>query len=349
VFVVVMFLLFILAQLMYLVFDNRFGFYEIFFLFSIILLFSFAYFLYVLLMAFQKETMKIVLLSMIVMVGYQVFQFSTFMLGYWELAHVLNEVDIEKRVVFYKIVGNLLGSPGFLSESGMVALYLGPTFGILLIFERLNIYKANKFTLITIFLGLLLTISGGAFLELFFLTILIFILNLRNFNFTHFALMGLAILTVAFLLYTNPGYHFLITDRIESFSTGKSGRLEGFREIMDIFWNGNIWMGIAPKSGRFFDADQNMLLPMLLTDHGLIGTFFFGLILFLPYINALFAPKRALLLIPYTGFVVHLFLAYGSFLWSYLWVVYILVLYGFSAKTEKSVAMKPMLNPNLSV
>ncbi|MBY0425468.1 MAG: hypothetical protein K2Q22_07530, partial [Cytophagales bacterium] len=132
----------------------------------------------------------------------------------------------------------------------------------------------------------------------------------------------------------NPGYYTLISERIYSLMSGKSGRLEGARLIMDIFSNNNIYFGIAPKSGRFFEADQNMLLPMLLTDHGLIGTFLISLILLLPYFTALFHQRQLLLLIPYTGFLIHLFLAYGTFMWSYLWIIYILVLFGLTFKPE---------------
>ncbi|MBY0424597.1 MAG: hypothetical protein K2Q22_03085, partial [Cytophagales bacterium] len=131
IFLVTLFLISVLGQFVYLILDKRFGAYEPFYFISVVFLFGFAVFLYILLNTDRVNTMKALLYSIVFMIVYQIFQFSAYVLGYKHLTTILNQIDIDKITVFYKIVGSVMGPPSFLSESGMLALYLGPVFGIL--------------------------------------------------------------------------------------------------------------------------------------------------------------------------------------------------------------------------
>lgn len=329
-----LFMLWILFQFAFVLVEDRFGIYEPFYLISLFFLVFLAFFLHVLLYRETKKTIETIQLSLNIMVAYQIFQFLAFFFGFPQYCHILNQFDIEKITIFYKIVGTLMGPPSFLSESGMFALFLGPMLAIFILFDHFNIYKPNKKIYFSMFIGLALTLSGGAFLEFIFLGILIFVLNIKKVSLTQYALIVGFLTIVTLLILNNPGYQVLIFDRFQSLFTGKSGRFEGYRQIMDIYFDGNLLFGIGPKSGRYFNADQNMLLPMLLTDHGLIGTFLIALIFALPYFLVFTTKSRPIFLIPYTGFLIHLFLAYGTFMWSYLWIIYIFILFGMTYKPE---------------
>lgn len=322
------FVLFVIAEISYITIDGRLGSYEIFYFISLLFLFAFCIFLYVLLKTHFKQTMNVIMFSSVIFVCYQLFQELVFQMGNWRLATVLNQKDIEKQVVFFKVTGGHFCTPGFLSEAGQAALWLGCLIAIVILFSHYNLYKPNGFVILFLMIGLLITLSGGTIIQVASIVTIYSLLNFNHFSVKRVAVAITLVAVIIVFLFLNDTFMYLIEYRVTSMFDGKSERWVGARQMIEMFLENNLIFGIAPKAARFTLADPNTFLPILLIDHGLLGTTLFFGILFIPIGLAFVYSKHKLLIVPYFFFLVHLFLAYGTYMWSYLWIIYILVLYG---------------------
>jgi hypothetical protein len=77
----------------------------------------------------------------------------------------------------------------------------------------------------------------------------------------------------------------------------------------------------------------------LLADHGVLGTGALMILWFLPLIAAFVVSQTRLFVIPYLSLLVHLFLAYGTFTWSIIWINLIISLWGLRQHQKKSTAI----------
>jgi hypothetical protein len=100
---------------------------------------------------------------------------------------------------------------------------------------------------------------------------------------------------------------------------------------MESFYQ-NFFFGVAPKSSRFINSDPNTFIPTLLADHGIIGGIAFILMYFAPVLLAFIRSKRKLFVIPFIAMTTHLFLAYGTYNWPFIWIIYVLVIEGLDRK-----------------
>jgi hypothetical protein len=330
------FTLFVIAELSYISIDGRLGTYEIFYFISLLFLFGFCVLFYVLLKTHFKQTINVLMFSSVVFVCYQLFQEFVFQTGDWRLATILNQKDIEKQVVFYKIVGRHFCTPGFLSEAGQAALWLGCLIGIITLFSHYKLYKPNGFVILFLLIGLLITLSGGTTIQVASIVTIYLLLNFNNFSVKRIAIALFLVSIIIMSLLFNDTFMYLVEYRVTSMFDGKSDRWVGAKQMIEMFLENNLIFGIAPKAARFTSSDPNTFLPILLIDHGLLGTTLFIGILIIPVALAFVYSKHKLLIVPYFFFLVHLFLAYGTYMWSYLWIIYILVLYGLEIGIPKN-------------
>jgi len=321
-----LFFIFCLFQVMFLWDADKAGSYEVIFLFSLVILFSFCYFFFELLNTAALRVMNTLYYSVVVLIIYQLYQQVVFQLGKWPLAVILNERGIYENATFFRVIGGILGPAGFMAEAGHVALFLGPLMMILFLMDYYQLIKVNKKFMYLCLFSLIICLSGGAVIHLFFAGILLVIINFRKLNWQAIGIMFGAALFFAAVLYAIPAYQEVITYRFTSIFTGDSERIRGAEIFISVFQE-YPWFGMAPKASRYLSADPNVFIPVMLADHGIIGVFFLMVMWFLPTIYAWRISERKLFIIPFFSLTTHLFLAYGTYTWSIIWINITLILW----------------------
>jgi len=313
--------------------NQKFGNYEAIFIIGVIVLFLFCNLFYLFLNKALVRILRALFISVSLLLAYQVFQELVFLGGKPELATLLNERGIEYIAIFYRIIGPLLGSPGFMAESGHVALFVGPLAMNLLLIKYYNIAKINQLMVYVCLLSLGICLSGGAVIHGFFIGLILLIISAKQANWrlvgTVFFVIALFIGLISFV----PAYQELIVFRIQGMFTGDSERIRGAKAFLQI-WEQNPWFGLAPKSSRFVAGDPNVFIPVMLADHGVLGLFTLLGLWFVPLFCALKNSKRILFVIPYISLTIHLFLAYGTFTWPIIWINLVFSLWGLNWKPK---------------
>lgn len=307
--------------------EGRFGNYEAIFLIGLVVLFAFCHFFYQLLTAALPRVLTTLYFSLLLLLGYQVFQEAVFLLGKREWATLLNERGIEHVALFYRVIGPLLGSPGFMAEAGHVALFVGPLLMSFILLGHYQIAKVPRWALVVCTASLLICLSGGAVVDGLFLGLMLLIINFERFNAKQFGLLVAIALGFAGLVLLVPAYQEVIVFRVSSLFTGDSERLRGAETFLAV-WEENWLMGLAPKASRFLSADPNVFIPVMLADHGIVGLFLLLGIWFVPLYYAWQGSRHPLFVLPYLALTTHLFLAYGTYTWPIVWINLMLALWG---------------------
>lgn len=323
----IVFVLALFLQSLHLLIEDDFKTYEMNFMISVLFLLGFVFYFYVLKKQYSKEVINVLIVSFLINFIYQLFQFFSFLFGKPKWVVILNQPDVVEKSNIYRILGPFLGPPGFMSESGQLALFFGPLLIYLLIIDYYKVAKINKFIVSAILLSLFLTLSGGAFIQFSFIGLTFVLLNwkkLFNLKFLSFLILIVIIITI---MLQNEQYYKLVEYRIMSIFTGDSSRLVGASIYMQVFYE-NFLFGLAPKASRFIDSDPNTFIPILLADHGLIAGGAFLFMYFVPIILAFIRSTRKFYVIPFAALTVHLFMAYGTYSWPFIWIIYVLVIEG---------------------
>lgn len=330
-FMQVVFFLFCLLQVMLLWADGKAGTYEVIFLFSLVILFAFCYFFYQLLSTNALQIMNTLFYSTAFLVVYQLFQQVVFQLGKWPLAVILNERGIYENATFFRVIGGVLGAAGFMAEAGHVALFVGPLLMILFLMDYYNLLKVDRRFLYLCLFSLVICLSGGAVIHILFAGVMLLVINFRKLNVQALAIIGASVVLFVVMLYALPAYQEVIVYRVSSIFTGDSERIRGAEVFIAKFME-TPWFGIAPKASRYMSADPNVFIPVMLADHGVIGFTFLMLMWFVPTLYAFRNSDRKLFIIPFISLTVHLFLAYGTYTWSVIWINIVLILWCLSYK-----------------
>jgi len=329
------FFIYCTLQVMLLWANGKAGSYELIFIFSLIILFAFCYFFYQLLSTNALQIMKTLFFSTVLLVCYQLFQQVVFQLGKWPLAVILNERGIYENATFFRVIGGVLGAAGFMAEAGHVALFVGPLVMILFLMDYYALLKVDKRFIYLCLFSLVICLSGGAVIHILFAGVMLLIINFRKLNLQALAIIGVSVVLFVVVLYALPAYQDVIVYRVTSVFTGDSERLRGAEIFLTKFMEAP-WFGIAPKASRFLSADPNVFIPVMLADHGIIGFTVLMLMWFIPAIYAYRNSERKLFIIPFISLTVHLFLAYGTYTWSVIWINIVLVLWCLSYRPTKA-------------
>jgi hypothetical protein len=326
-----LFFIYCTLQVMLIWADGRAGTYEVIFLFSLVILFAFCYFFYQLLSSSANLIVKTLFYSTAFLVVYQLYQQAVFQLGKWPLAVILNERGIYENATFFRVIGGVLGPAGFMAEAGHVALFVGPLLMILFLMDYYSLLKVDRRFLYLCLFSLVICLSGGAVIHILFAGIMLLIINFRKLNIQALSIIAASVVLFVAVLYALPAYQDVIVYRVTSIFTGDSERLRGAEVFLAKFSEAP-WFGIAPKASRYMSADPNVFIPVMLADHGIIGFTFLMLMWFVPAIYAYKHSERKLFIIPFISLTVHLFLAYGTYTWSVIWINIVLILWCLSYK-----------------
>jgi hypothetical protein len=335
------FLIYAVFQVLNIPFPLFVSLYEISFLISLLLLFTFSWQLYQYFTSSLTQFIQVMTVSITVLFIYQVFQELTYLAGQYRLTILLNETGVMQSSNFFRAVGPFLGAPGFMAESGHVALFVGPLIMIALSVQHYKIIPVSKLFFISAFGSLAISLSGGAFIHLAFIGMTLIILNGRRIT-RSTIISGLAIAAVGLIIVFSGEYFNLIVYRIESLFTGNSSRMRGIQSYLDV-WHKYPLLGLVPKSSRFIDADPNVFIPVMLADHGLIGLCLFMIMYFTPIVLVFVNSKSKIFIIPFISSTLHLFLAYGTYTWPFVWINYILCLY-LLANSQALVGSSPIIS-----
>jgi hypothetical protein len=249
------------------------------------------------------------------------------------LAVILNERGIYENATFFRVIGGVLGPAGFMAEAGHVALFVGPLLMILFLMDYYSLLKIDKRFMYLCLFSLVICLSGGAVIHILFAGIMLLIINFRKLNIQALSIIAASVVLFVAVLYALPAYQDVIVYRVTSIFTGDSERLRG-AEIFLTKFSEAPWFGIAPKASRYMSADPNVFIPVMLADHGIIGFTFLMLMWFVPAIYAYKHSERKLFIIPFVSLTVHLFLAYGTYTWSVIWINIVLILWCLSYKPD---------------
>lgn len=303
------------------------SFYDISWCISILVLFALGHLFFLSVQKRLQEILQVFEWVAVANIAYQLYQQVMFQLHQYHAATILNEANITHGNVFFKLVGPLLGSPGFMAESGHLALFLAPLIGFQLVADYYDILPLNKRRVQIMGASLALTLSSGAFLQFGFLALLQVLIIRKNLSRRSVLNMVALFIGIVLVFSTFRQYREAILYRFDSVFEQDSGRFMGAKVFWEIFQE-NFWFGIGPKSARFSGADPNFLPTSVLADHGIVGGLAFILLYFVPVILAAWYSQRKMFLIPFVAMTVHLFLAYGTFTWSFIWMHLALTIWG---------------------
>lgn len=307
--------------------DYAWSFYDISWVSSVVLLFAFSQLFFLRVQSRLEGMLKVFELLALVNILYQLYQQVMFQLKWYGLATVLNEQNITYGNTFFKLIGKLMGSPGFMAEAGHLALFIAPLIGFQLVADYYGVLPLNRKRIIIMGTSLALTISSGAFLQFAFLAVLQLLIIRRNFTVRQLRNVVLLIAGVAITVMTFDAYREAILYRVYSVFELDSGRFMGAKVFWGIFTE-NTWFGIGPKAARFSGADPNFFITSVLADHGLLAGIPLFICYFLPVALAYYKSDRKLFIVPYLAMTLHLFLAYGTFTWSFIWMHIALTIWG---------------------
>ena len=260
-----------------------------------------------------------------VVFAYQCLQIVLYFTGHSDLMYLLNDSTILKQANASRFVGILFGPPSFMAESGHIAIFVGPLMSILLIFEKIKFLHTPKLMYFAFILSLILTLSGGAFVEIAFISMTAIIIERSVFK-KFLVITGIAgcLFIVSFVL---SDYTGLIMYKIQALRSGSSSRVIGTQGYWVAF-SENPLFGIGPDAVRGIRGDPNMLLPILLAGYGIIGVFMFSVLMVIFPIMLWLRTTTKLFIIPLIAMYFHLILAYGTLTWPYIWSNFALAIFG---------------------
>ena len=323
------FIFLIAVGIQYLGLGNSYNYstYDFIWIVSVLLLFAMSQLFFLQIQKDLNHILNIFYVLAVCNIYYQLYQQVMVQLHWYMLATILNEYLITYGNTFFKIIGGVLGSPGFMVESGHLALFLAPLIGFQLVADYYKILPLRPKVVTAMAISLALTISGGAFLQFSILAVLLLIIYRDRFDYKKLLLVcGLVSgLVIIFLFFKS--YRDALMYRIMSVFEQDSGRFMGAK----VFWHAfteNPLFGLGPKSARFIGADPNFFLTTVLADHGIFAGAAVFLLYFCPVVLAFVRSKHKLFIMPYLALTVHLFLAYGTFTWSFIWMHICLIIWG---------------------
>lgn len=311
------------------------SFYDVSWLISVVLLFAMMHLFFLDIQVRLERIMHLFYLLTLANIGYQLYQQVMVQLHWYSLATVLNEQMIAYGNTFFKIIGGILGSPGFMAEAGHLALFLAPLIGFQLVADYYGILPLNRKRIIAMVVSLALTISSGAFLQFGFLALLLLLIYRKRLDRNNLLVIAGAVSFMVMVFLFFDKYREAIMYRVDSIFEQDSARFMGAK----VFWTAfteNIWFGLGPKSARFIGADPNFFFTTILADHGLIAGIPMFLLYFGPVILAYQRSKHKLFIVPYIAMTVHLFLAYGTFTWAFLWMQVAFTIWGLGYAQPKA-------------
>ncbi len=303
------------------------SFYDISWIISVVLLFGMSQLFFLQIQNGVDRIMQLFYYVAAANVVYQLYQQVMVQLHLYGLATILNEQLVTYGNTFFKIIGGILGSPGFMAEAGHLALFLAPLIGFQLVADYYGILALNRKRVVVMGVSLALTISSGAFLQFILLAILLLLIIRRRLNKSNLAVIAGLLLGIILIFSLFESYREAILYRFDSVFEQDSARFMGAK----VFWQAfleHLWLGLGPKSARFIGADPNFFFTTILADHGLVAGIPMFLLYFCPVFLAFRRSNRKLFIVPYIAMTVHLFLAYGTFTWAFIWMHICLTIWG---------------------
>jgi len=275
--------------------------------------------------------------SAYLLIIYQFIQSLLFLSGRQDLLFVLNDPSIIEGSNALRLVGGILGPPSFMGESGHIAVFIGPLFISLAILQKHGALRTPVLGYLAMIASLVLTLSGGAFLQLLFIAAALIMLQ-RNIIHRFAVITFLLICFFAITTFMSD-YMNLISFKMAQLNSGGSSRQEG----AEVFWNAFLsypYFGIGADAIRNLSGDPNMLLPVMLAIYGLVGVSMIAVIVICtPCILALYSHNKMFLL-PIFALFSHLSLAYGTITWPFIWVNFAIAISGFSLNLESTNSRK---------
>lgn len=332
----------IIAQCLHLALIDEFGAYETTFVFSLIFLLGFSFYFHILVDINFYTVIKILMLSIFLNFIYQIFQFVSFLIGKKSWVVLLNQPDVVDTSNIYRVIGPFLGPPGFMSESGQLALFIGPFLIYLIVLNYYKILRLNIFWVLCLFVSMVITFSGGSFIQFAFLMLTFLMLYGQRLLNLRFLLFLIVLIALIFIMFQNDQYFRTVEYRVLSIFSGDSSRFRGASTYLEVFYE-NILFGLAPKSSRFINTDPNTFIPTLLADHGIIAGGAFLFMYFIPILLAFIRSKSKFFIMPFISLTVHLFLAYGTYTWSFIWIIYGLVFVALE-RQQSTISIEDNLN-----
>lgn len=303
---------------------------------GIIFLFFFSWIAFVLLKRNFQRILNVVYYAALINLVYQLYQQVVFQLRLYRLATIFNELNITYGKVFFKITGGILGSPGLMAEAGHLALFLGPCLIWMVVADYYGIWVIERKKFLIILTSMVLTISSGSFLQIGFLLITYLLTIRRNISKKQITnlVIGLGGTVTIFMLYDK--YRDAILFRFFSIFEQDSPRMMGAVVYWQAFQE-NFWFGLGPKCARFIGADPNFFITTVFADHGFIAGIFLLLAWFGPVTLAFIRSKRKLFIMPFVATTIHLFLAYGTFTWPFIWLNICMVIFALENRQNELV------------
>ncbi len=278
---------------------------------------------------------QILSFSATVAVLYQLFQVcAVLILGNRELAVLFNDAKSVEISNFFRMIGSWFGAPSFYTESGHLALFLGPWAMCRLLIWRFFGGKLPTPILFVCIAGLGITASAGGAVEIgfFLLTlggILIFGAS-RKLKIRVVAVTGCILPIVAgvsFMKFDGLSLADFFFKKYELWLMGDTPRQIGAQQMMATFYKyplTGVGLGDAVND---YSIDPNMFVPNLLATHGIIVAIAFFVYLVAPFFTTVRSTAQLLCMIPMAAITFHMANAYGTYTWPHIWIIYTVTLF----------------------
>lgn len=306
----------------------------------------------------QRKVMGAITISMLVAIGYQLFQLITYYFG-GPLKEVLPLTLIDTinisgvRINFFRMIGPFYGASGFMHESGHLALFLGPQLGLMLIvwyYNKLNPKHKNIIIAATM-ASMLLTLSFGGFMQLGIILFLFIILvhHLNEVPVRFYKIFLIFVVVIGVISIFKPTFIMSVLGhllgRTDEMLAGESARqITGTEYLWEKFDENPIWGFGLSLTFDELNANPNVLIPLTYVTHGaIVGTLVF-IMYAVPMLRILFVCHKPLFLVPMLALGIHASMAYGTYRWPSLWATYVLSLC--YASTFNLAPNMPLPSPN---
>lgn len=264
--------------------------------------------------------------SSVALVVYQIFQIAVYPIAPG-LEVLFNDKSMVEGANFYRRIGEFVTFPGFMVESGQLALFIGPLLSFLLIDQKYKHSRTHLLFYLLIPFSLLMTLSGGGFMQLvMFLCILLLYQFREKRYFILLTVLAIAIGAVILVFTLFPLYTELIAYKFATVFTDENSRNSGTLPFWAAFFHNPVW-GLRPGAAHYIVGDPNLWLPVILSEHGALGMWSLFLGFVLPFAIIFRYSTHKLYALPTLQMAVHLSLTYGTYLWPFLWIIYVLCFY----------------------
>ena len=278
--------------------------------------------------------MKLLRTSVYIAVVYQFYQIFAFEVLGRDAVTIFNDKTLVEKSNFFRINAGFLGAPSFMIESGHLGMFVGPVALFTQLAQHYRFERAPRFFLPLCAVSLLATTSSGALIYLALMLAIYLFIRLRS-HAAAFAVLLTVWLAAGVIVIFFDDIVELLASGFPSAGTflaaftlalnkisnpGEVSRWAGAVKFIDAALQQPLFGYGLDGHLLYVDADPNILWPVVLMNHGIPVTGLLIAMMAFPIASAAVGSRYKLFIIPFAAVILHVSIAYGSYLWPAIWI-----------------------------